>query len=224
MTAHETPANLLHKNEVARLNALYQYEIVDTPPENGFDTLALLAATIFDSEQAHICFVDEHRIFYKTSTGNTQYITNREDSPCAISVADKKVIVLNNEHKFSKEIDFYVAAPIINKEGFALGTIAVTDNKPHPEVSDQQLKMLEMLAILVMENLETRLTEKKTATIYQERLRSLAHDIKNPVTSISLYAQLLSSKEMNSAKVFSMAERIENSSKRIEEKLNSLFI
>ena len=225
MASEEILGNLLPENETGRISALHQYEILDTPAESGFDTLALLAAAIFESNHAHICFVDQDLVYYKANTGKTgPAAIPRKDSLCALSILSKKTTVLNNDHHLSEEICFYAAAPIINEEGFVLGTIAVTDTKPHIEATDQQLKILEMLAGMAMEKLEARLAERKATITYNERLRSLAHDIKNPVTSISLYAQLLSSKEMNSEKVFSMASRIEASSKRIEEKLNNLFI
>jgi len=225
MTAYEIPAKLLPENEADRINALHQYEILDTPSETGFDALALLAAGIFESKHAHICFVDQENVHYKANTDNSApAITSRKDSLCALSIMNNHTTVLKNDLKLPEEIIFYAAAPISNEQGFVLGSIAVTDNKPHEQVTDQQLKMLEMLAALVMEKLETRLAEQKTAMTYNDRLRTLAHDIKNPVTSISLYAQLLSSKEMNSEKVFSMASRIETSVKRIEEKLNNLFM
>lgn len=225
MTDDEMAGHLLPENELARLNALSQYDILDTPDASGFDTLTILAAAIFESEYAHICFVGKEHAYFKASTGNITVIqTDRKNSLCSASISNKNPTVLYHTHEFSKEISFYAAAPIITREGFVLGTIAVTDSKPHQQVTDQQLKMLQMLADLVMEKLEIRLSDINTLATYNERLRTLAHDIKNPVTSISLYAQLLSAKEMQKEKVFSMAERIENSIKRIEETLNNLFM
>lgn len=225
MAANEILVHLTPENEASRLNALYQYEILDTTAEAGFDNIALLASALFDSPEAHICFVDEHDVFYKASTGTSKTgRTPRANSLCAHSILSTEITTFCERQKISDDIAFYVAAPIINKDGFALGTLAVSDHKPHQEATGQQLNMLGMLASLIVEKLETRLADKKIALTYNERLRTLAHDIKNPVTSISLYAQLLSSREMNKEKVFSMAERIDNSIKRIEEKLNNLFI
>jgi nitrogen-specific signal transduction histidine kinase len=223
--AQETTVHLLQEDEISRLNALYQYEILDTPAEAGFDNITMLAAAIFGSQNAHICFVDENHVFYKANSGSSNARTSpRENNLDAWSIHHQDITIFNKERKFAKEIGFYIASPLINAEGFVLGTLAVSDTKPHEEITAQQLNMLQMLTSLVMDKLETRLAEKRMAVTYNERLRTLAHDIKNPVTSISLYAQLLSSKEMNKEKVFSMAERIENSNKRIEEKLNNLFI
>ena len=56
--------NVLNK-ENNRLKKLARYEILDTKPELAFNTIANLAANIFESENAAISFVDEENVFYK---------------------------------------------------------------------------------------------------------------------------------------------------------------
>jgi len=225
MPDEEIASGGVPSSEADRLNALAYYEILDTPAEDGFDTLCRLAAAAFECTDAHICFVGPDHVSYKATTGTLADNTiNKENSPCALSIDSNEVTILNDSDNDTPHHTFYAAAPIITNEGFVLGTIAVTDSKPHPIVTPQQINMLQLLASLIMEKLEIRLSDKKVAATYNERLRTLAHDIKNPVTSISLYAQLLGAKEMHHDKVFTMAGRIETSLKRIEEQLNNLFI
>lgn len=216
--------NTIPENDLIRLKNLYQYEILDTSPEDDFDTIASLAAVLFETDNAHISFVDTSHVFYKANLpGKTENKIPRKNSLCALSILKKEATVLYDSPLLSAEIRFYAAVPIISTDGFALGTIGVTDSKPHKQVTEQQLKMLSMLSELVQEKLETRLSALKTERAYQARLRRLAHDLKNPVASISLYAQLLGSRAMNTEKVFSMASKIEISTKRIEDNLNNLF-
>ena len=213
------------ENDLVRLQNLYQYEILDTSPEDDFDTIASLAAALFETDNAHISFVDTSHVFYKAHLpGKTENKIPRKNSLCALSILKKETTVLYDPPQFSGEIRFYAAAPIISTDGFALGTIGVTDTRSHKQVTEQQLKMLSMLANIVLEKLETRLTALKTERAHQARLRRLAHDLKNPVASISLYAQLLGSRAMNTEKVFSMASKIGISTKRIEDNLNDLFV
>ena len=48
-------------DEAARLEALRRYEVLDTPPEQTIDDLALLAAMICQVPMALVSLVDENR-------------------------------------------------------------------------------------------------------------------------------------------------------------------
>lgn len=59
----------LPAQEAARLDALYQYEILDTPPEAVFDDIVRLAAQISDTPIASINFIERDRQWFKANTG-----------------------------------------------------------------------------------------------------------------------------------------------------------
>ena len=52
-------------NEAARLEALYRYGILDTPPEHIFDALAAEVAAALDAPIAIIGFIDQTRHWFK---------------------------------------------------------------------------------------------------------------------------------------------------------------
>ena len=52
-----------------RLQALYRYDILDTPREAAFDRIANLIRTIFDVPIAIVSMIDAHRQWYKAATG-----------------------------------------------------------------------------------------------------------------------------------------------------------
>ncbi|MET1055254.1 MAG: GAF domain-containing protein [Pedobacter sp.] len=229
------PVNIIPDDEMVRMDALNRFEILNTLPEKDFDAITVLAAEIFDTERAHICFVDKEQVFIKASvpTDYEPRAVARVQSLCSLSILKEGVTVYGDtlqcyelmDSPFlstEEDIRFYAAAPIRNKEGSALGTICVTDSKPHMDVTEKQTKLLQLLADTVMEKLETRLAGRQQLKSHEESLRRLSHDLKNPVTSISLYAQLLGSREMSAEKVFSMASKIEISSKKIENLLSSI--
>lgn len=234
MINYKMPLNIIPDDEALRLNKLNHFEILNTPPETDFDAIAILAAEIFDTENAHICFVDKEHVFIKASLcGSAAESTLRESSLCALSILKDKVSVYSDVHQFyeladspfladAEDLRFYAAAPIRASDGSALGTVCVTDDKPHLDVTEKQLKLLELLADTVLKKMETRLINRKIIKAYDERLHRMSHDLKNPVTSISLYAQLLGSREMSAEKVFSMAAKIETSAKKIEKSLSTL--
>lgn len=235
MTEIKTPDNLIPGNDEIRLKKLYQYEILGTPSETDFDTIALMAAEIFNTKKAFVTFVDKGRVFVKASSSliEVDHIS-RAYGLCSLSIMENDLTIFHDTHEFPElmknpyiarpgGVRFYAAAQIRTADGFALGTVCVLDAEPRTVVTEQQSRMLQLLSRVVMEKLETRLVNRKIVRAYDDRLHRLAHDMKNPVTSISLYAQLLGSREISSEKVFNMAAKIEASSKGIEQKLNNLL-
>ena len=60
------------KEEVEqRLATLRQYDVLDTPPEQAFDDLTLLAAQICQVPMALVSLVDENRQWFKSRVGMT---------------------------------------------------------------------------------------------------------------------------------------------------------
>ena len=57
------------QDEKQRLEVLRQYEVLDTPPEEAFDDLTMLAAQICMTPIALISPVDEKRQWVKSKTG-----------------------------------------------------------------------------------------------------------------------------------------------------------
>lgn len=219
-------------DDMNRLEKLYQYGILDTAPEADFDHITALAAEIFETTSAFITFTaDNEKVFFKARLNSGNDITPQYPEIFSAPVLSKESIIYRDTRQAlelsgrlklttSGELRFFAGVPIITANGFALGTIAVTDSVPHLKVTDRQIKMLKMLGQLVMENLERRLISINTAESYHQHLHNIAHDIKNPVTTISLYAQLLATASAD--KVSFMAEKIEKAAKTIEQHLNHL--
>jgi len=59
----------LPSNEIARLDALNQYQILDTAPEKAFDDFTFLAAQICGTPIALISFIDKNRQWFKSNLG-----------------------------------------------------------------------------------------------------------------------------------------------------------
>ncbi len=73
----------LPKNETARLEALRQYEILDTNAEEVFDDLARLAAYICQTPIAVISLIDHDRQWFKARLGLGPTETSRDCAFCA---------------------------------------------------------------------------------------------------------------------------------------------
>ena len=75
----------LPNNEIARLNALRQYQILDTPAEKLFDDSTFLAAQICGTPIALISLLDGNRQWFKSKRGVAVSETSRDIAFCGFS-------------------------------------------------------------------------------------------------------------------------------------------
>ena len=153
-------------NEAARLAALQKYAILDSEPEQAFDDLTLLASYVCETPVALISLVDEDRQWFKSRVGVSITETSRDIAFCASAIMQPDVFVVpdtllderfrNNPLVTSEpHIRFYAGAPLINEEGYALGTLCVIDQKPR-NIRPDQKEALRALSRLVLSQLEFR--------------------------------------------------------------------
>jgi two-component system NtrC family sensor kinase len=154
------------KNEAKRIKVLWQYDILDTVPEEVFDELADLAALICGAPIALISLVDENRQWFKSKVGINVNETGRDVSFCAHAIMENEMLIipdttLDERFKYnplvttSPKIRFYAGAPLVSPDGFALGTLCVIDKVPRNLTADQK-QALRVLARHVMTQLELR--------------------------------------------------------------------
>src|SRR2546423_2964849 len=147
-------------NEVKRLKVLWQYEVLDTVPEEVFDDLTELAARICEAPIALITLVDEKRQWFKSKVGLTTKETSRDISFCGHAIAQSDLFIVPDatlDKRFAEnplvttdpKIRFYAGAPLITPDGHALGTLCVIDKVPR-ELSHGQRQGLKVLARHVM--------------------------------------------------------------------------
>jgi len=155
------------ENEAQRLNAVRSYEVLDTPPEVDFDALTRVAAHAFGTPAAVIGLMDADRLWFKSRLGLDVPQLDRQIAFCAHALMrpDEPLVVddLREDPRFANNplvvqpphLCFYAGAPLIDKNGFALGTIAVVDTKPRT-LSDAERLVLKDLSTLVITALESR--------------------------------------------------------------------
>ena len=198
-------------NEKFRLEALYSLDILDSQPQKEFDDITSLAAQICNVQTSLISFVDKDRQWFKSNHGLDKKETIREYSFCsyAIRTPQEPFIVpdARKDERFSKNpltldgvVIFYAGVPLIDKNGFALGTLCVIDGKPK-ELSEDELKALNALAnqvILLIElNKKNRDLEKiqkelkKKNDSLHEFAKVISHDLKMPLSNIITSTDLL---------------------------------
>ena len=93
------PAAPLPKNEIKRLKVLWQYDVLDTVPEEIFDDLTDLAAHICEAPVALISLVDENRQWFKSRVGISLQETSRDISFCAHALLTDDLLVVPDATK-----------------------------------------------------------------------------------------------------------------------------
>lgn len=233
-SSFQFPKTIYPANERERLLKLHAYDILDTPSENTFDKIAILAAQIFNTPIAQVTFVDQNRVFFKTNISPLKATEiDRKDSFCSVAILKEEVTLIKNMLDVPELINnpfvtmengvrFYAGAPLKTTEGHQLGTLCVIDVQPR-EVTADQLKMLETLSSIVMDELELRLASRKAIRIQNDMMNRIVHDLKNPNTTIALSAELIKRKSTDSKTVLDFAERISQSANRVLSSLNNLL-
>lgn len=157
----------LPDNELERLRALANYEVLDTPPEADFDDLTWLAGAICGTPIALVTLVAEGRQWFKSSQGLQVPETPRDQAFCSHAILNPAdLLVVENaaeDDRFADNplvtddpnIRFYAGAPLVTPEGLAIGTLCVIDRVPRTLTADQS-RALGVLAASVMSLLDLR--------------------------------------------------------------------
>ncbi len=156
----------LPKNESARLEALRQYEVLDTDAEEVFDDITRLAAYICQTPIAVISLIDKDRQWFKARIGLGPTETSRDCAFCAHAILEETPMVIPDAMEdlrfadnplVTKEpyIRMYAGSPLITPEGFRLGTLCVIDRVSRT-LDPEQVAVLRMLANQVMAQLDLR--------------------------------------------------------------------
>jgi PAS domain S-box-containing protein len=155
----------LPANETKRLARLRDIGVLDSLPQQAFDDITALAASICGTPIALISLVDEDRQWFKSRLGLNAPQTPREVAFCshAILQPDDVMVVPDAlaDERFQgnplvdqdPSIRFYAGAPIVTDDGLALGTVCVIDTQVR-ELTTLQRDSLKLLSSLVNELME----------------------------------------------------------------------
>ncbi|MEK7783982.1 MAG: GAF domain-containing protein, partial [Chloroflexota bacterium] len=153
----------LPPRETERLEALYRYEILDTPPEKALDDLVHLASYICRTPIAVVSLVDSDRQWFKSKIGLTATETSRYIAFCSHTILGPDLMIVPDalaDERFADNplvtgnphVRFYCGAPLTTPEGFRIGTLSVIDHVPRT-LTEEQLEALQVLSRQVIEHL-----------------------------------------------------------------------
>lgn len=167
--------------EAARVAALNRYAILDSEPEQSFDDLVVLAAHICRTPMAMLSLVDDHRQWFKSSVGVQVRETPKEVSICAHTIQQRELFVVPDtlqDARFRENplvtgephVRFYAGTPLINEDGFALGTLCVVDREPR-QLDSEQKDAIGALGRLAMRQMELRVNLQHLKEALSDRTR-----------------------------------------------------
>ena len=153
---------MLVYDEEARLQALYQLGLLDTPPSECFDRITRMASAYFRLPIAAISLTDRNRQWFKSRVGITHDSISRERAPCALVAESNEILVIPDVqadpcYRASdigrQGVRFYAGAPLVTREGHGLGALCVLGPEPRT-IDEAELDVLRDLAAMVMAQIE----------------------------------------------------------------------
>ncbi|TGM52918.1 GAF domain-containing hybrid sensor histidine kinase/response regulator [Leptospira adleri] len=199
------------ENEVDRIKALKAYQILDTAPEEKFDSLTQIAAYICNSSIALISLIDSDRQWFKAKLGLEDKETPRNISFCQYAILHDELFEVEDaleDERFKDNplvigppfIRFYAGAPLKTPEGYNIGTLCVIDQKPQ-KLNGKQKNMLKVLSNQVIANFELikknrelirlRDKEEELQSSKSQFFANMSHEIRTPVHGILGVTDLL---------------------------------
>ncbi|MGY3803643.1 GAF domain-containing sensor histidine kinase [Pigmentibacter ruber] len=237
------------ENEEARIKELYDYGILDTPPEFNLDEIVFIASYICQTPISLISIIDRERQWFKANLGLNATETSRDISFCGHAIHQDEIFIIENtenDERFKDnplvtadpKIKFYAGSPLITSKGYKLGTLCVIDHKPNKLNNDQE-RILKSLAKLVIQNFEMKKLFKKIQTdeknlIQHAKMLSLgemasgiAHEINNPLMIITGKTHLMKeyireNPTLDGTYLLSEIDKIEMTKDRIKEIITNL--
>ena len=170
-----------------RLAALWETELLDTPPEEGFDRITRLAARLLRVPITVITLVDEDRQFFKSAVGLPEPWASTREAPLSYgyngeTLARRAPLVIEDARtdphcaRHHQATDFgmvaYAGVPLLSAAGQPLGTLAAMDDEPRRWTAEE-LETLSDLAESARLEIELRRATSQAAAIAR-RARVLA--------------------------------------------------
>ena len=208
----------LPKNEKARQKAVEKYKLLDTYPEESYDNITSIIGYITEAPVSLITLLDNERNFFKSRQGVEFTESPRDISFCGHAImAEAEITIIEDARLDERFYDnplvtdqnavFYAGVPLINPEGYRLGTLCIFDTKTR-QLTDPQIKALKAMAkqvVILFENhfknsqlleLQGRL-ERRNSDL-KKFTDIVSHDIKSPLANIISLTDLLATENKDS--------------------------
>jgi EAL domain-containing protein (putative c-di-GMP-specific phosphodiesterase class I)/GGDEF domain-containing protein len=157
--------------EEERLAALYALELLDTAATEDFDRICRIGVRTFGVTTALITLVDRNRQWFKAKVGFEPQETPLSQSICVYAVRTRQLFHVEDATKDLRFADnplvtqdhgirFYAGAPLLTKDGLAIGTFCIIDPEPRTLTIEEQSLLTDM-AETVMDLIVARQLQRR---------------------------------------------------------------
>lgn len=146
--------------ENARLKAVADLHVLDTPPEERFDRITRIAREIFNVPVVEINLLDEFRQYtHSPQEPDSNPASDRFESFCDVAIQSSEILVVpdaKKDDRFAKKsgvtgprnIRFYAGRPLSVDGELNVGTLCLVDTEPR-EMDAVQLRLLDDIGLWV---------------------------------------------------------------------------
>lgn len=162
-------ADKVSEDEAARVAAVRSYEIIGSAPEPDYDEITEMAADAAACPAGLINILDDKTLWSKSRYGipkKREYLP-RELFMCTTAALGSDLLEVpdcTRDERFAQlpvvtgepYVRFYAGMPLINREGYHLGSLCVIDFMPHDRLTTEQCDALRRLSHQIVTLLELR--------------------------------------------------------------------
>ena len=171
LRAERSPDYPVPADEGARLRALGRTGLLDTAPEPAFDRITWLASLIAGTPVSLISLLTSQRQWFKSRLGFDATETPREWAMCNHAILGEGALMMiedaREDERFrhnplvngGPRIRFYAGCPLRTPDGFAVGTLCVTDTTPR-RLDATQKEGLRALADIAEDEIRLYMAER----------------------------------------------------------------
>jgi two-component system, OmpR family, sensor histidine kinase VicK len=187
---------LLVKDEALRIEALNQYEVLNSAPDAVLDDLTRLAAQICDAPVAAISLVGSDRLWLRSRFGVESPDVSLGSLPCETTILGDTVYEISdarNDPDYAPDgiilegrpYRFYAGAPLATPGGVSIGALLVLDHNPR-RLTEEQSSALSILGRQVITRLELngRIRQMDRAARSRQRVESALTVERNFVSAV----------------------------------------
>ncbi|MBH8572819.1 GAF domain-containing protein [Nostocaceae cyanobacterium CENA369] len=186
-------------NEAQRLEALRQYQILDTEPEEPYDNLVQLAAFICGTSIALVNLIAEDRQWFKAKLGLDVSEMPRNIGLSYLCLERRDIVVVPDtladgnlatnpvvtDYPYAR---FYAGVPLVTPKGDIVGTLCVLDQTPR-ELNHRQMNALQALSRQVISQMELRRNLAQVSR-FAEELKQTETELKRQHLRSQLFAEI----------------------------------